>query len=183
MEWTSLEPWMSFGLPQLLTFGMALQLPESFQLNGGFGGFYMPIGSARSLSALNAVTSIEYSPPDSRWHIGSGLWLQNLGVSLPLSTLKADPSVAAPVANLSMWGVYFVPEAGWDWYQSSKLRISSNIGLRIPLLGWGGVTAKSNDSVQNELASDLQGSSTKVVMHFANLYIPQVTFFRLNYSL
>lgn len=185
-SWT-LEPEFAVNLPQPLIIGIRAHRPGETQLSwfadGGY--FYFPIGggSGRYFNAFSLQAGARYSPREGLPYFASAaLGYRSLGVTLDMSNYTIDGVAPANQAAVNLYTLHAQLAVGAEWKISRRLALGFDLGVQIPVLGWGGMNLLNTATGENSSNSaTLAVDGSTAIGRWARLILPQATLIRLTW--
>jgi len=183
-----LEPEFAVNLPQPLEIGVRAHRPGETRLSwfadGGY--FYFPIGGGggRYFNAFGGQAGARYSPREGLPYFGRlSLGYRSMGLVLDMSNYKGfDSSVIANQGMVSLYTIYAEASVGAEWKVSRRLALGFDLGVQVPVLGWGGMNFVNNTTGENSSNSaTLAVDASIAIGRWARLILPQVTLIRLTW--
>lgn len=167
------------SVPQPLTLGYERTFADlpSIHFFGEGGYFALPLsGNLKKVSVWGVSVGARYFPLENWLYATGALGFRQMGLSSDLSKLQIDGVSLANNADLTLNAIIADLGVGGQWFLSSRLALSVEVGMQLPIPGlhWG-----STEIVQNVPdGTDLSVDDEDALDRITGMPLPKIALVR-----
>ena len=136
----------------------------------------IPLGSAGLLLTLGLEAGAAFhllgDLHESPFFVWSSVGFQSINLNTTIRLGSLASNLANPAGSIGIVQFFAAAGVGWTWYRSQGLSWGFDLGLRVPIVGWGGISTAASAS--------LGQSSATAFSHYASIVYPVITLIRVS---
>ncbi len=109
---------------------------------------------------------------ESPFYAWASVGFQSLNVNTTIRLGSLASNLSNPAGSIGIVQFYVGAGLGWTWYRAQGLSWGFDLGLRVPVVGWGGISTSQSAS--------LGTSSATSFGHYATIVYPVITLVRVS---